>query len=281
MNWCAIGTALPTTPFSASFNLWDTNRQLPKIRHTGPWEKQMLSLGFGSSSNNKGTRKRGTTTSTDSCIRITMKDRSKNRKPLQRGRNLSIEAIQTIQALKRAAAAQDRPCSESLSLEGVFSSKFIRLLKLDMMAVLHELLRQNECLLVLKVFKVVQNEHWYKPQISLYGEIISVLGSKELYDKVDLMFTELKTETGVEHDIEGFNVLLENLMSFDMTELAMECFSLMKSLGHEPDKSSFRILINGLESKGEAGLLAIVRQEAEKYYGEHLAFLEKEELVGS
>lgn len=153
MNWCAIETTLPTTPFFASFNLWDTNRQLPKIRHTRPWEKQMLSLGFGSSSNNKGTRKRGTTTSTDSCTRITMKDRSKNRKPLQRGRNLSIEAIQTIQALKRAAAAQDRPCSESLSLslEGVFSSKFRRLLKLDMMAVLHELLRQNEYLLALKV----------------------------------------------------------------------------------------------------------------------------------
>ncbi|KAF7138814.1 hypothetical protein RHSIM_Rhsim07G0221500 [Rhododendron simsii] len=241
----------------------------------------MLALEFGSSNNNNGTRKRGTTTSTDSCIRITMKDRSKNRKPLQRGRNLSIEAIQTIQALKRAAAAQDLPCSESLSLEGVFSSKFSRLLKLDMMAVLHELLRQNEYLLALKVFKVVQNEHWYKPQISLYGEIISVLGSNELYGKVDLLFTEVKTETGVEHDIEGFNVLLENLMSFDMTELAMECFSLMKSLGCEPDKSSFRILINGLESKGEAGLLAIVRQEAEKYYGEHLAFLENEELVGS
>ncbi|XP_058224021.1 protein THYLAKOID ASSEMBLY 8, chloroplastic [Rhododendron vialii] len=283
MNWSAIKTTLPTTPFFASFNLWDTNRQLPKIRHTRPWEKQMLSLGFGSSSNNKGTRKRGTTTSTDSCIRITMKDRSKNRKPLQRGRNLSIEAIQTIQALKRAAAAaaQDRPCSESLSLDVVFSSKFTRLLKLDMMAVLHELLRQNECLLALKVFKVVQNEHWYKPQISLYGEIISVLGSNELYEKVDLLFTELKTETGMEHDIEGFNVLLENLMSFDMIELAMECFFLMKSLGCEPDKSSFRILINGLESKGETGLLAIVRQEAEKYYGEHLAFLEKEELVGS
>lgn len=102
-----------------------------------------------------------------------------------------------------------------------------------------------------------------------------------MYGKVDLLVTELKTETAMEHDVEGFNVLLENLMSFDQTELAMQCFSLMKSLGCEPDESSFRILINGLESKGESGLLAIVRQEAGKYYGEHLAFLEKEELVGS
>lgn len=185
MNWCAIETTLPTTPFFASFNLWDTNRQLPKIRYTRPWEKQMLSLGFGSSSNNKGTRKRGTTTSTDSCIRITMKDRSKNRKPLQRGRNLSIEAIQTIQALKRAAAAQDRPCSESLSLEGVFSSKFRRLLKLDMMAVLHELLRQNECLLVLKVLSFPPFP--YTP--SLYS-LCTAIWAKLLVVTIEFQFYE-------------------------------------------------------------------------------------------
>jgi hypothetical protein len=73
-----------------------------------------------------------------------MSDRSKNRRPLQKGRNPSTEAIQTVQALKRANKAQR-------SLDQVFHSKFNRLLKLDMVAVLRELLRQNECLLALKV----------------------------------------------------------------------------------------------------------------------------------
>lgn len=76
---------------------------------------------------------------------ITMRDRSKNRKPLQKGRSLSIEAIQTVQALKRAAKSED------VSLEQVFDSKFRRLLKLDMIAVLRELIRQNQCFLALKV----------------------------------------------------------------------------------------------------------------------------------
>lgn len=75
---------------------------------------------------------------------VTMRDRSKNPRPLQKGRNLSIEAIQTIQALKRAKKNEG-------SREQVFDSKFRRLLKLDMMAVLKDLLRQNECLLALKV----------------------------------------------------------------------------------------------------------------------------------
>lgn len=77
---------------------------------------------------------------------VSMRDRSKNRKPLQKGRSLSIEAIQTVQALKRAAKL-----SGSSSLQEAFTAKFRRLLKSDMIAVLRELLRQNQCLLALKV----------------------------------------------------------------------------------------------------------------------------------
>lgn len=75
-----------------------------------------------------------------------MRDRSKNRKPLQKGRNLSIEAIQTVQALKRVANKND-----DSAVEQVFNSKVRRLIKNDMIAVLCELLRQNQCLLALKV----------------------------------------------------------------------------------------------------------------------------------
>ncbi|KAF3651794.1 putative cellulose synthase-like protein D4-like [Capsicum annuum] len=80
-------------------------------------------------------------------MRIGMRDRSKNRKPLQKGRNLSIEAIQAVQALKRVASKND----DAVAVEQVFNSKIRRLLKSDMIAVLRELLRQNQCLLALKV----------------------------------------------------------------------------------------------------------------------------------
>lgn len=84
-------------------------------------------------------------TATRSMLAIEMRDRGQNRKPLQRGRNLSIEAIQAVQHLKRAHL-------HSNPLDHVFNSKFRRLLKFDMIAVLRELLRQNHCLLALKVF---------------------------------------------------------------------------------------------------------------------------------
>ncbi|XP_020551269.1 pentatricopeptide repeat-containing protein At1g62350 isoform X2 [Sesamum indicum] len=110
-------------------------------------------------------------------MNITMRDRSKNRKPLQKGRNLSIEAIQTVQALKRAANLSEA------SLDQVFDNRFRRLLKFDMIAVLRELLRQNQCLLALKVFRDIRKEEWYRPQLLLYAEMITVLGSNGLLEK--------------------------------------------------------------------------------------------------
>ena len=82
---------------------------------------------------------------------VSMRDRSQNRKQLQRGRSLSIEAIQAVQSLKRAKG-------DGASLERVFESKVRRLLKLDMMAVLQQLLYQNECLLALKVCNQPTNQ---------------------------------------------------------------------------------------------------------------------------
>ncbi|XP_057964425.1 protein THYLAKOID ASSEMBLY 8, chloroplastic-like [Malania oleifera] len=206
-------------------------------------------------------------------VMISMRDRGKNRKPLQRGRNLSIEAIQTVQALKRGARKDPQ------SLHNVFDSMLKRLLKFDMMAVLRELLRQNECFLALQVFEEVRKESWYKPQVSLYADMISVLASEGLLDEVELLFAYLKVECSyLELDTEGFNGLLTVLMSTpNTTGLAMEWFYSSKELGWDLDRSFFRILINGLESNGETDLSAVVRLEAEKYFGvSTLDFLEEE-----
>ncbi|XP_022763822.1 pentatricopeptide repeat-containing protein At3g46870 [Durio zibethinus] len=208
---------------------------------------------------------------------ITMKDRSKNRKPLQKGRNLSIEAIQAVQALKRA---NRNTYNSSLSeLERVFDSKFRRLLKFDMMAVLRELLRQNECLLALKVFDDIRKEVWYKPQVLLYADMIAVFASNGLFKEAELVYSYLKTERSLDPDIMGFNALFNALISFKLTHLLMDCYGLMRAVGCEPDRSSFRILINGLESIGKTSFSAILRQDAQKCYGESLEFLEEEEEV--
>ncbi|KAL8129546.1 hypothetical protein V2J09_018701 [Rumex salicifolius] len=203
--------------------------------------------------------------------RITMRDRSNNRKPLQKGRNLSIEAIQTVQTLKRAKRDAD-------SLEKAFDSKLRRLLKFDMVAVLRELIRQGECQLALKVFEDIRAEHWYKPRVLLYNTLISALASAEMLEEVEHIFSTLKNESNLQPDQEGFNTLLSTLVNFNLTGLAMECLNLMTALECDPDKPAFKMLINYLESQSERELAYIVRQEALKIFWS-LNFLEEEEIV--
>ncbi|KAI3442377.1 uncharacterized protein J3R85_001115 [Psidium guajava] len=207
-------------------------------------------------------------------MRASMRDRSKNRKPLQRGRTLSIEAIQAVQALKRASGKGPRP------LELVRRSAFERLLKHDMIAVLRELLRQSRCDLALKVFEDIRKEYWYKAQVLLYAEMFSVFAGNGLFEEVKLLYLYFRTEDNIEPHLEGFNSVLRTFISFSLVELATECYYFMKEIGCEPDRSSFRILINGLESMGEQVVSAKIREEAQKYYGESLEFLkETEEMI--
>lgn len=88
-------------------------------------------------------------------MRVTMRDRSKNRKPLQKGRYLSIEAIQTVQALKRSSKSADRQ-------QEVIRSMFSRLLKFDMIAILRELFRQDHSQLALMVSLFFKVSSYYK-----------------------------------------------------------------------------------------------------------------------
>lgn len=81
------------------------------------------------------------------AVTITMRDRSKNRKPTQRGRYLSTEAIQAVQSLKRAVLQRGSAASAAAAVE----PKLRRLLKADMVAVFRELAAQGEALLALQV----------------------------------------------------------------------------------------------------------------------------------
>nr|VDD20349.1 unnamed protein product [Brassica rapa] len=214
---------------------------------------------------------------------IKMRDRSKNRKPLQRGRMLSIEAIQAVQALKRAnpPPPSTSPSSSSSMLDRVIDSKIRRLLKFDMVAVLRELLRQNECSLSLKVFEEIRKEYWYKPQVRLYADMITVMADNSLIEELYYLYAAMKSEKGLAADTESFNTLLVILLNHKLFELVMDCYAFMQSIGYEPDRTSFRILVQGLESNGETALSGIVRQDAHEYYGESLEFNEVIEDISS
>lgn len=204
---------------------------------------------------------------------ITMRDRSKNRKPTQRGRYLSTEAIQAVQSLKRASL-RGAPAAGAVAVE----PKLRRLLKADMVAVFRELAAQGEALLALQVFEEIRKEHWYKPRLLWYVDLITVFASKGLRSEVGKACSYLKREQ-LEPDTDGFNLLLKALLDAEFTQLTMDCFRLMKLWDSEPDRITYRTLIKGLESLGEMDLSAEIRLEAENDYGDHLDFLDEEDMV--
>lgn len=106
--------------------------------------------------------------------------------------------------------------------------------------------------------------------------MITVLANNGLHENVRHVCSYLLKEC-LEPDTEGFNMLLRTLLNFGFNHTAMDCFRLMKLWESEPDESTFRILVHGLESKGEMDLSIAVKHEADKYFDGQLEFLEEKE----
>lgn len=98
-----------------------------------------------------------------------------------------------------------------------------------------------------------------------------------MVQEVEILFSKLKDEDGLVPDVDGFNALLDCLTKFNLTSLVLQCFFLMKSLGCDPNRSSFKILISYLQASGEVNLLPVLLQEAKNYYGSCLDFLDEKE----
>ncbi|XP_039125886.1 protein THYLAKOID ASSEMBLY 8-like, chloroplastic isoform X1 [Dioscorea cayenensis subsp. rotundata] len=188
------------------------------------------------------------------------------RKPLWRGRILSTEAIQAVQALKLAKS------SSSPSLDQVFQSRIGRLLKADLISVLAELRRQHEWDLALQVFGFIRTEVWYKPDLSLYSDMIMMFGKKKMIETAEQLFSEIEKE-GIKPDTRAYTEMIGAFLRVGMVEKAMDLYKSMKEEGCNPDKLTLVILIRNLEKAGAQDLACSVRRDCEKYIDEPEKFL--------
>ncbi|KAJ4954429.1 hypothetical protein NE237_011212 [Protea cynaroides] len=177
-------------------------------------------------------------------------------KSLWKSKVLSTEAIQAVHSLKLAKS--------SSKLEEVFSSRIGRLLKDDLIATLAELQRQNEWKLALKVFHFMRKEVWYKPDLSLYYDMILMLGKNKLIAIAEELFSELKEE-GLQPDTRVYTEMIGALFQVGMIEKAMETYGLMKQSGCIPDKLTLTMLIRNLVKAGEEELASTVKKDCAEY----------------
>lgn len=120
----------------------------------------------------------------------------------------------------------------------------------------------------------MRDEVWYKPDLSLYCDMILLLGKNKLIEFAEELFSELKKE-GLEPDTRAFTEMIGVYIHVGRIDKVMETYGLMKASGCTPDKLTFRILIKNLEKVGEEELLASIKKEVTEYIDSPDQFLQE------
>ncbi|KAJ7963035.1 Pentatricopeptide repeat-containing protein family [Quillaja saponaria] len=185
-----------------------------------------------------------------------------NRGPLVKGRILSIEAIQAVQTLKRVQRTNPK------NLPDLISKTISRLIKADLLASLKELLRQDQFVLALQVFSTVRSE--YKPDLSLYAELVQALARNEMMEDIDRLILDLESEGGFECDDKGLINLIKGVIGADRRESTVRIYGLMKKSGWgssiQSDEYVIKVLSNGLRRLGEESLADEIEKDLEKEF---------------
>eukprot|EP00250_Pteridium_aquilinum_P024189 c2859_g1_i1 orf=511-1287(-) len=182
------------------------------------------------------------------------------RAPIWRGRLLSNEALRVVQELKRARASGD-----DARLSTVLKSKAVRLLKFDMLAVLTELQRQNECELALKIFDIVRKEFWYEPDEALFSLLVVTLARNERIEEVDKLYT-LAAEEGLQPSVRFYTEVLSAQVGAGNLQKAVEVYDELRKAGFAPCDPAYGILRKGLVSNGDFKLADELEKEYKEFY---------------
>ncbi|MCL7050739.1 hypothetical protein MKW94_011858 [Papaver nudicaule] len=173
-----------------------------------------------------------------------------NRGPLVKGRSLSTEAMQAVQALKRAKG-------DDTKINDIISNKLTRLIKNDLLASLSELLRQGHCELALKVFVEVKSDLYIKTNVALYADIVSALCKYGMLQEIDGVISEMGFEVLIGDD-RGLSRLIKGLVAAGRKESVVRVYRLMQEgewgSGASVDEYVVRILSKGLRRMGENGV---------------------------
>ncbi|MCD7471073.1 hypothetical protein HAX54_011353 [Datura stramonium] len=171
-----------------------------------------------------------------------------NRGPLVKGRILSIEAIQAIQALKRAQR------TDPSQIEAQVSKTLSRLIKSDLIAAYKELLRQDLCDLALKVFPAVQSE-CDVPDLGLYADMILALTRTGLAEHIGELIGDLEKEGAIQCDDKSLVRLVRALVEGEQVESTVRVYELMKKSGwgsrFEIDEYVAKVLRRGFKRFGK------------------------------
>ncbi|GMH12098.1 hypothetical protein Nepgr_013939 [Nepenthes gracilis] len=161
------------------------------------------------------------------------------RGPLWRAKKLiGKEALFVILGLKRFKDDEEK-------LDKFIKNHVLRLLKMDMIAVLTELERQEEVYLALKVFRMIQKQDWYKPDAYLYKDLIIALARCKMMDDLMNLWEDMRKED-LFPDSQTYTEVIRGYLKHGSPADAMNIYEDMLKSPDPPEELPFRILLKGL-----------------------------------
>ncbi|KAJ0983435.1 hypothetical protein J5N97_011690 [Dioscorea zingiberensis] len=193
------------------------------------------------------------------------------RGPLWRGKKMiGKEALFVILGLKRFKDDEEK-------LDKFIKCHVSRLLKMDLIAVLNELERQEEVGLALKIFRVMQKEDWYKPDVYLYKDLIVALARCRKMEEAMKIWESMKKED-LFPDSQTYAEVIRGFLRYGSPADAMNIYEDMKQSPDPPEELPFRILLKGLLP--HPLLRNRVKQDFEEMFPERHVYDPPEEIFG-
>lgn len=122
----------------------------------------------------------------------------------------------------------------------------------------------------------MRKEQWYVADLSLFNDMMQLLGRNKMIGMVEQLFLELTNE-GLVPDSRTYTELIGAYFKVEMVNKAVETYELMKASGCVPDKLTLTILIRNLEKVGEEGLANTIKKECAEYFDYSAKFLKEVE----
>ncbi|KAL1537303.1 protein THYLAKOID ASSEMBLY 8-like, chloroplastic [Salvia divinorum] len=203
------------------------------------------------------------------CVRAYHDGRPRG--PLWRGKKLiGKEALFVILGMKRFN-------DENEKLDKFIKTHVLRLLKMDMVAVLTELERQGEVSLAVKMFKVIKKQDWYKPDVYLYKDLIVALAKRKKMDDAMELWQSMRQED-LFPDSQTYTEVIRGFLQYGSPADAMNVYEDMKKSPDLPEQLPFRILLKGLLP--HPLLRNKVKQDFEEIFPDQRVYDPPEEIFG-
>lgn len=124
------------------------------------------------------------------------------------------------------------------------------------------------------MFDFMKKEESFKHNLSIYSDMILMLGKNELIEMAEQLVSELKKD-GLQPDTRVYTEMIGAYFKVGMVDKATDMYKQMKDLSCNPDRLTLTILIRNLEKAGEDDHACAVRKDCEKYVQDPEKFLEE------